>query len=155
LRKTLAAAVLLLVLALAAQAGAAAVPGAAQDQMKTVLGTLGGDDFAFVPTYLPHGYRYDSFSATTESNEIQVSSTKFGPNSMLFSVGRTGRKAANCGKGSIGSVHLHGVTAYLSRGGAWRCVKAPSGHLVVVTVVGQGVTRGELGAVAASAVRAR
>jgi len=155
LRKTLATAVFLLALAFAAQAVAGAVPGQAQVQMKTILGELGGDDFAYVPTYLPRGYKYDSFNATTGSNEIAVSSTKLGPNSMLFSVGPTARKAANCGKGSIGAAHLHGVTVYLARGGAWRCVKAPSGHLVVVTVIGRGVTRSELGQVAASAVRAR
>jgi len=153
--KTLAAAVFVLALAVSAQALSAAVPGQAQAQMKTILGSLGAGDFAYVPTYLPKGYRYDAFSASTEGNDITVSSKRFGPNSLLFHVARSGRKASSCGKGSVGAARFHGVTVFLAGKGAWRCLRAPSGRVVVVTVVGSGLTTRELGAVAASASRAR
>jgi hypothetical protein len=154
-RKPLVAAVFLLALALSAPAFAAVVPGQAQAQIKQVLGLVGGSDFAYVPTYLPKGYSYASFNASTTGNEIQIQSAKLGPEALLFSVSPTARKASGCGKGSVGTARYGGVTVFLASRGAWRCLRAPSGHIVVVTVVGPGLSVKEAGHVAASATRVR
>jgi hypothetical protein len=155
LKAGLAAALLVLALAVSAQASAAVViPRPVQAQMSSILDGIGAADLAYMPTYAPKHYRYSTFGGSSTETHITLSPGGTGdPRTLYFSIVPFGRTLPECGEGRGRKVDVQGKTVYAASGIAWRCLRAPSGQNVVVKVHGAGLSRQELLAVAASAKR--
>ena len=89
-----------------------------------------------------------------DGSHITLSAGEVGePRALYFTIERYGRTLGECGEGRGRRLVVNGRTVYVAKGIAWRCLRAPSGHNVVVKVHGTGQTLKVLGAVAASAQR--
>jgi hypothetical protein len=154
LKAGFAAVVLALVLAVPALASAPVIPRPVQAQMYSILDGLGAGDLAFMPTYAPKRYHYSTFGGSSTETHITLSPGGTGdPRTLYFSIVPFGRTIPECGEGHGRKAAVQGKTVYYETGIAWRCLRAPSGHVVVVKVHGAGLTDKVLGAVAASAKR--
>ena len=155
LKAGFAAAVLLVALALSAQASASVViPRVVQAQMFSILDGIGADDLAYMPTYAPKHYHYSTFGGSSSETHITLSPGGTGdPRTLYFSIVPFGRTLPECGEGRGRKVAVQGKTVWVSSGIAWRCLRSPSGQNVVVKVHGAGLSQKELLAVAASAKR--
>jgi hypothetical protein len=145
---------LLAALAVAAQAPAAVIPKVVQADMASILEQSGQEDLAYIPTYAPKKYRYSTFGGSAGASHITLSPGAIGdPRALYFTIERYGRTIGECGEGRGHKRVVNGKTVYTTTGIAWRCIRAPSGHNVVVKVHGNGLTLAQLGSVAASAQR--
>ena len=143
-------------LAVAAQAAASVIPKVVQADMASILEQSDQLDLAYVPTYAPKHYRYSTFGGSAGTSHITLSPGAVGsPKTLYFTIEHYGRTLSECGEGRGRKLVLDGKTVYVTKGIAWRCLRAPSGHNVVVKVHGAGLTLKTLGAVAASAKRLR
>jgi hypothetical protein len=149
----------LLALAASAQAAASSViPADAQRRLKSFLEQTGGVDLAYVPTYAPAHFSYATSGGSPSENYIVLADQRYQANSpnrrfLEFTVHPFKGKLAGCAKGNHRTTRIDGKTVYLNSSGAWRCLRAPSGHLVRVKAVGVHVAQQALGTVVASAKR--
>ena len=147
----------MLALAVSAQASASVIPvipRPVQAQMYSILDGIGAGDLAYMPTYAPKHYRYATFGGSSSETHITLSPGGTGdPRTLYFSIVPYGRTIPECGEGHGRKVAIQGRAVYLAAGIAWTCLRAPSGHNVVVKVHAAGLTQKVLGAVAASAKR--
>jgi hypothetical protein len=154
LRAGVAAAVLVVASIAASQASASVIPKVIQAEMRSILEQSDALDYAFIPTYAPKRYVYAAFGGSPNESHITLSRDGVGdPHSLYWTIGRYGRHLADCGEGKRRTLRVDGRTVYFRNGVAWRCLRAPSGRLVVVKVHGDGLSPQVLGAVAASAAR--
>jgi hypothetical protein len=159
-RKLLAAFVLLLALAGSAQASGGVVPASQQQQIKLLLAQFDAGDLAYVPSKAPKGYVVGTTSAgpsglgLTLVDVKYVDSTHSGGHAILFASGAFTGKAGTCSKGSRKTLRIQGKTVYWNGGDVtWRCLRAPSGRVVKVSVASIALSRSELGLVTASISR--
>jgi hypothetical protein len=159
-RKPLAAVVLLLALAPSALAATPAVTADQQQQMKTVLGMLGADDLAYVPSLVPPHYVETTsqtsgtqITLTFTNSKCSATSAKANASALNFSAQPYKHKLASCANGSNAVTKFQGKTIYVkAQDVVWRCVRAPSGHLVVVFANSPTLGYSELVRIVASAV---
>jgi hypothetical protein len=138
-RKLLLAAAFVLALAPSAWAARPAVPTGEQQQLKTIMGMFGSDDLAYVPVVLPANYGvartqtvYNQLTLTFTNAKYPDDSAKANASALNFAAQPFKGKLATCSKGSIGTRVVAGKTVYLKAQAVWRCLRAPSGHIVVV-----------------------
>jgi hypothetical protein len=141
-------------LAVASQSAASVIPRVVQADMASILEQSDQLDLAYIPTYAPKHYRYATFGGSAGTSHITLSPGAVGsPKTLYFTIEHYGRTLSECGEGRGKKLDVNGKTVYVTTGIAWRCLRAPSGHNVVVKVHGAGLTLKTLGAVAASAQR--
>jgi hypothetical protein len=158
-KKVLATAAFLLVLAPVAWAAHPAVSPDEQQHLKMIMGMFGSDDLAYVPGLLPANYGMsrtqtvaNQLTVTFTNNKYADGSAKSNASALNFAAQLFNGKLASCSKGSNGSRVVAGKTVYLKAQAAWRCLRAPSGHLVVVFANSPTLSYAELARVIASAV---
>jgi hypothetical protein len=149
---------LLLVLAPAAGAAGPAVPASEQLQMKTVMGMFGSDDLAYVPAVLPANYRLSreqtvstQLTVTFTNGKYPDDSAKSNASALNFAAQVFKGKLSTCSKGSLGMRVVAGKTVYLKAQAVWRCLRSPSGRLVVVFANSPTLSYTQLAQVVASA----
>jgi hypothetical protein len=113
-------------------------------------------ELAYVPTRAPFRYRYRSYTWRDGRLTIRLVDVR-DPNStrhtVLFGTQRVGGTLASCASGKRKTLQLDGSKVYWNGIVAWRCVRAPSGHLVKLTAAGPNLPDVALGIVAASGKR--
>jgi hypothetical protein len=157
----LATAAVLLALAPAAWAATRPPVGKAQQQhLKYLLSQLGAEDLAYVPAYMPATYSVTEEQASFDQLTLSFTSSKYIPEStkadqygIAFGVQPFKGKLAGCAKGASGTKRSGGKTVYFKFGSVWRCLKAPTGRLVVVFADSPRVARAEMVHVIASVAR--
>jgi hypothetical protein len=155
-RKTLVAAVFLLALALSAPVLASVVPQVLQADMKSILEQSDALDFAYVPTYAPPKFQYQTFGGSPSSSHITFSPGAIGDaRTLYFTIERYGRNLSACGDGHKQTLHVKRTAVFVRGSVVWRCLRAPSGTVVIVKVHGNGLKPAVLAQVAASAARIR
>ena len=154
MKAAFAAALVALAVAAQAQAAGSVIPRPIQSEMRSILDGIGATDLAYMPTYAPKRYHYATFGGTATESHITLSPSGTGdPRTLYFTMAPYGRRLSDCAEGRGRKVTVEGKTVYWTAGIAWRCLRPPSGHLVVVKVHGAGLTTKVLTAVAASARR--
>ena len=160
MRKLLFAAVCLLVLAPSALAAPPAVSPGVRQQLKSLLSQLGAEDLAYVPVHVPANYTLeimqpssDHVTLSFENSKYPTASAQATASAIAFGVEPFKGKLAGCNKGATSSQRLGGNTIYWKSGTAWRCVRAPSGHVVIVFANSAKVSPIEIARVVTSVVR--
>jgi hypothetical protein len=159
-KKPLVAAALALILA-ASAAAAAPIDPPQRAQMKAILTGLGAEDFAYMPGTVPPRYGLEATQLTTQQSTLTFTDSKYpqsSPNfekySITFSAKPYNGSIINCFRGSDAVRRVGKALIYWKRTNiAWRCMLAPSGHLVKVSASSILVKRQALELVLASAKR--
>jgi hypothetical protein len=158
-KKVLAAAAFLLILAPAASAARPGVSPSEQQNLKTIMGMFGSDDLAYVPLILPANYDvartqtvYNQLTLTFTNRKYADGSSQANNSALNFAAQPFKGKLSTCSKGSTGTRVVGGKTVYLKAQAVWRCVRAPSGQPIVVFANSRTLSYDELARVIASAV---
>ena len=153
MRTTFAALALALVLAPVAAAAKATplVPVEQPGQMKRILSSFGYADLEYIPTKGPAKYTYSANVVNSTSNLITLQD---GASYVYFTVQFFNNKLSSCNNGSQIKLTVAGVTIFSKGTDVWRCLTAPSGHVVKVIGHGPGLSRQDLGTMIASAKHA-
>jgi hypothetical protein len=113
-------------------------------------------ELAYIPTRVPFGYRYRSYTWRDARLTIRLVDPRY-PNparhTVLFGARRFAGTAASCADGKTKTLQLDGNRVYWDGTVAWRCVRAPGGRLVQLTASGPTLPDVALGIVVASGKR--
>jgi hypothetical protein len=159
-KKHLLAVAFLLVFVPSAWAARPAVSTGERAQLKSLLGQLDALDLAYVPVHMPANYLLvimqpssDHVTLGFQNASYAVDSAKATKSAIAYGVEPFKGKLAGCNKGAMASERLGGNTIYWRLGTAWRCVRAPSGRIVIVFANSRTVSPHEIALVITSVAR--
>lgn len=113
-------------------------------------------ELAYVPTRAPFHYGYYSYRWRDGRLTIRLVDRRYrldALNSVFFFAQRLRGTPASCASGKRKTLQLDGNKVYWDGIVAWRCVRAPSGHLVKLSATDPNLPDVALGIVVASGKR--